>query len=372
MKKIAILGLHLNYGGVEEAITQQANMLCERFDVELAIIYKMNEVSPLVINPKVKVTYLTDFKPNRDEFKYSLKHFKLINVLKEGVKAIKILYFKKHSMKEYIKNSDKDIYISSRIEITSLLSKYGKGLKIAEEHRHHNNDKKYIKKLKRATKKIDYLVNVSKGLNDFYSNVLSCKCVHIPNALSFTPINSSKLNNKNIISVGRLSHEKGFLDLIDVFKIVHDIDNEFTLDIIGDGVERNLIINKISEYNLSDAITMHGFQNRKYVNKRLINSSLYVMCSFEESFGIVLIEAASFGVPQIAFSSATGACEIIRNNKTGYLIDNRDKNEMAIKIVELINNKKKLYDMGDNAKTLSNRYSFDNIKEEWFRFLRGA
>ena len=50
MKKISILGLHLNYGGVEEAIVSQANMLCERFDVELAIIYKINDVSPLEID----------------------------------------------------------------------------------------------------------------------------------------------------------------------------------------------------------------------------------------------------------------------------------------------------------------------------------
>ena len=58
------------------------------------------------------------------------------------------------------------------------------------------------------------------------------------------------------------------------------------------------------------------------------------MCSKEESFGIVLIEAGSFGIPEIAFDSAQGANEIIINNKTGYLIHNRDKYKMANKIVE--------------------------------------
>ena len=49
------------------------------------------------------------------------------------------------------------------------------------------------------------------------------------------------------------------------------------------------------------------------------------MSSLTESFGLVLIEASSFGLPCIAFSSANGACEIIKDNWDGYLIENRDK-----------------------------------------------
>ncbi len=65
------------------------------------------------------------------------------------------------------------------------------------------------------------------------------------------------------------------------------------------------------------------------------------MCSHEESFGIVLIEAGSFGVPQVAFDSAQGAHEIIKNNRTGYLIQNRNKKEFATKAHELLNDRKK-------------------------------
>lgn len=50
------------------------------------------------------------------------------------------------------------------------------------------------------------------------------------------------------------------------------------------------------------------------------------MTSKEESFGLVLIEAMSFGVPCIAYSSAEGAKEIIKP-ATGYLIENRNRKE---------------------------------------------
>ena len=65
MKKISILGLHLNYGGVEKSIVSQANMLVDAFDVELVITYKMNERVAFNIDPRVKITYLTNKKPNR-------------------------------------------------------------------------------------------------------------------------------------------------------------------------------------------------------------------------------------------------------------------------------------------------------------------
>lgn len=373
MKKISILGLHLNYGGVEQAIVNQANALCNDYEVELAITYKLTDIPAFKINPKVKIKYLTNFKPNKKELLDSLKAKRFISFLKEGIKSIKILFAKNSTMKEYIKKSNSDIIISSRITFTKILSKNKKKnvITIAEEHRHHNNNQKYIKKLKKSCRNIDYLIPVSKELTNFYSKVIpNVKCLYIPNCLDFWPIEYSKLNNKNIISIGRLSKEKGFLDLIDVFYLIHEMDNECHLDIIGDGTEMTSIKEKIQKYKLEQNITLHGFKNKEYINNKLLNSSLYLMCSYEESFGIVLIEAGSFNIPAIAFDSAQGANEIIKNNKSGYLIKNRDKKTMANKAIDLINNRDKLLKFGINARNIAKKYSYENIKNEWLNFLK--
>ena len=371
MKKIAILGLHLNFGGVEQAIINQANMLCDSYEVSLVISYKMSEKPAFYVNPKVKIVYLMDLIPNKDEIKQAIKSFNIIKIIKEGFKSIKVLYLKRHTMIKYIKHSQDDILISSRISFTKLLNKYGKNkVKIAEEHRHHNNDQKYINSLVKACSNIDYLVCVSKELTNFYKGLLkNTKCIYIPNGLDYFPSSVSKLNNKDLISVGRLSVEKGYSDLIDVFKLIYDVDKKFHLDIIGDGDEYGIISEKIKKYKLENSVTLHGFQNKEYINKLLEKSSLYLMCSFEESFGIVLIEAASFGVPQIAFSSAQGAKEIISNNKSGFLIENRNKEEMAKKVVELINNKDKLTSFGVESRKIAKIYSFDEVKKEWNNFI---
>ena len=98
-------------------------------------------------------------------------------------------------------------------------------------------------------------------------------------------------------------------------------------------------------------------------------ASLYLMTSHEESFGTVLVEASSFGIPQIAFSSAQGAHEIIENNVSGYLIEDRNKEEMAKKVIELMSDRKKLKTLGDNAFKVARKYSYSHVKDEWLNFI---
>ena len=96
---------------------------------------------------------------------------------------------------------------------------------------------------------------------------------------------------------------------------------------------------------------------------------MFVFPSESEGLGLVLIEASSFGLPCIAFSSANGACEIIKDNWDGYLIENRDKEKMAKRIVNLIKNPERRIIMGDNAYKKSINYKADNIKDMWVKLF---
>lgn len=95
MKKIAILSLHLNYGGVEKAVATLANMLCDDYKVEIICTYKMGNKPVYKIDDKVKIKYLIPYGPNKKEIKQNFKNFKIFNLLKEGIKAIKVLYLRK-------------------------------------------------------------------------------------------------------------------------------------------------------------------------------------------------------------------------------------------------------------------------------------
>lgn len=374
MKKITILALHLGYGGIEKCISSLANVLSNEYEVDIISTYKLYDNPPFKLSKNIKITYLMEEKPNKKEIKDALKNLKLITYFKELLKALNILKKKKHLMIKAIKDCNSDVIISTRDIHNLWLGTYGKKdtLKIGWEHNHHNNNQKYIRKIVNSVSNLDYFVLVSKELEEFYRQKLEenkCKTVYIPNTLDYYPKKVSNLEEKNIISIGRLSKEKGYLDLIDVYKLVHQVYPNWKLHIVGDGVEKEKIKQKIEKYGLNDKIILHGYQEKKYINQLLEKSSVYVMCSHTESFGIVLLEAFSFGIPCVAFDSARGATEIISNNWDGYLIKDRNKENMAKKICELISNENRRIIMGANGIKKAKQYDINVIKEKWIKII---
>lgn len=371
MKKVVILALHLGYGGIERAITDLSNILVSDYDVEIVSTYKLYDNPVNNLDKRVKVTYLTNLKPNKEEFINSFKKFNIINIIKEGIKSIKILRLKKKKMIEYIKNSKSDVIISTRDIHNKWLGKYASKdiLKIGWEHNHHHGNKKYINKIIKSVKNLDYFVLVSHDLENFYKDKVKSKCIYIPNVIEKSNI-TSNLESCNLVTIGRLSPEKGYLDLIDIFKNINDLYPNWKLNIIGDGMEYSKIKNKINELKLEDNIILHGYLKKEEINKVLEKSSIYLMTSYTESFGIVLLEAMSFGIPCIAFTSAEGANEIISDNIDGYLIPNRNKDLMIEKIKYLIENIDERKRLGKNGLSKIEKFSPEKVKINWKNIIK--
>ena len=93
------------------------------------------------------------------------------------------------------------------------------------------------------------------------------------------------------------------------------------------------------------------------------------MASYTESFGIVLIEAQSFGIPCVAFDSARGALEIIEDSKNGYLIPDRNFEKMSEKLNLLIEDAGLRERLGKEARKNSLQYSEEVIQKLWFEFI---
>ena len=375
MKKVSILALHLGYGGIEKCITSLANMLASYYEVEIICVYQLYEEPVFKLDERVSIQYLIhDRKPNKKEFKKALSNKQLLKIIKEGASGIKTLYLRKHKMIEAIKNSHSDIIIATRDIFDEWLSLYGKEdtLKIGWEHNHHHQNEKYAREIVRSCKDLDHLVLVSKDLYKFYQKKMKpyhCRCSYIPNMLDFIPKTSSKLDKERFISVGRLSPEKGFTDLIDLAVNLKKRYASWHLDIIGDGVLKDQLEKEIKEKNLTSFITLHGFQNSDYIAKLLHQSSIYLMTSYTESFGIVLIEAMSHGLPCIAYDSAEGAKEIIQSGYNGYLIKHRNKNAYLKKVDDLVKQEDTRKQLGKNAKKSVHIYMPEEIIKKWQNLL---
>ena len=157
-----------------------------------------------------------------------------------------------------------------------------------------------------------------------------------------------------------------------MLKIYNQLEKKYpdwTLDIIGDGNQREVLEKYINNHQLNNKVILHGFQNKDYIDEKLHESSIYLMTSYTESFGIVLIEAMSHGIPCIAFSSAEGAREIIKSGKNGYLIKNRNFNAIIKKISDLIENEEERKRIGISARQSVKKYTGNIVKKEWIQLL---
>lgn len=368
--KITILGLHLGYGGVENAISNIANMLEEKYEVEVISLYRKKE-EPFKFNKRVKIKHLMNITSNKNEFKKALKNKQGLKILKEGIKSIYILLNKNYLLKKAIINSDSKIIISTRYSFSKILNKYGrdKTIKIHQEHTY-NVNLQYIKKLN-YLQNINYIMPVSKSILLKYKDKITINMKYIPLTLDYYPNKSeiSDLNNNNLISIGRLENEKAMDELIYIMNGLTKNNKNVLLNIYGDGSNHQKLESLINEFKLEKNIKLWGFKPKKEIQDALKQSTLYLMTSKEESFGLVLIEAMSFGVPCIAYSSAEGAKEIIKPN-TGYLIDNRDRKEYINQIENYLKYSiREKQEMGRNARKNINTYKFDTVKREWIKFI---
>lgn len=368
MKKITILALHLNFGGVEKYISSLCKMLEDDYDIELIVTYRSKPAFDF--SRKIKIRYLIDGMPNKDEFKKSLKNKQIFKTFKEGIIAAKMLLLKRILNIKAIKNIESDYIITTREFHSKLVGKYAKKniVKIATEHNYHNNDVKYVNKLLKSVANFNFLVVVSKELKDYYDKLSRIKVVYIPNTIDFIPKEKSKLNKNNIVAVGRFSKEKGFDDLIDVFKLVNNEIDDSKLYLIGDGNQMPLIKEKIDNYGLNGKVILTGFLSQSEIKNFYLESKLYVMTSYTESFGLVLIEAMSYGLPCVAFDCASGAREIINENN-GVLISDRNSQDMAKEIIKLFKDSERLKKLAGQTLNTCKKYSMDEVKQKWMNLL---
>ena len=374
MKKITFLVLHLGYGGIETATINTANSLCDKYDIEIMSFYNLDNNQANKLNSKIRVKYLYNGNPNKEEFLKSLHNHKIFNTLKEGIKAGQILLKKRIKVIKYIKNCKSDYIVSTRCEFSTLLSKYGNNntVKIAQEHRYHNNDKKYINTIKNKYNNIDYLFALTKCLyndyKEFLKNNKHTKVELVPNMLYEIPKCNSKLDKKNIITISRLDYGKKNDDIIKSFSKIKE--SNWKLYIIGDGKEFNNLKKLIDDSNLNNKVILTGYKNKEEINKYMLDSSLFLMASITEGLPMVLLEAMSYGIPCIAYEVPSGVNDIIEDGRNGYIIKNRNELEYIKRIEEVINDSKLRNKLGTNAKEKAKEFSKEKIVNIWKNILK--
>ena len=114
---------------------------------------------------------------------------------------------------------------------------------------------------------------------------------------------------------------------------------------------------------------MTGYLSKEEQEKYWLDSCLYAMTSISEGLPMVLLEAMQHSIPCIAYRTESGITDIIKNNKNGYIIDNRSSDDYIKTINSLLSNSIKLKELSIYAKEYSCNFSKDNILKLWYKVL---
>lgn len=337
-------------GGAERVICNVANLFVEELNKDVLIITTNKKNSNLFYNLNKNVLIINLNIYNTQKNKY-IKKFEVIKKLKKIDKNY---------------NIDKYFGVGTLNTLLLKLALIKKNI-YAYEHIEYDAIKKILIPFRQIIypklKGIIVLTEIDKikylKLND--------KVFLIPNFLSFYPKDSSSLNNKVILSIGRLTARKGFDYLIKSCNLIKEELKDWNVIIIGEGEEKEALYNLIKSYKLEEIIKIHLPTNN--IIKYYENASIYVMPSLYEGFGMVLIEAMALGVPCISFNCPTGPGDIIKNNQDGFLVKEKNIMELSKCMKKLILDEELRKIFGKNAKKNVLRFSKERIKILWESLL---
>ena len=186
----------------------------------------------------------------------------------------------------------------------------------------------------------------------------------IPNPLN--PLNcKNSVKIKRIISVGRLTIEKGHIHLLRAFSMVKD--KEWELTLVGDGIEKEYLMLEAIHLGINDRVVFHG--QLPNFNSIICSSEIFVLPSLHEGFPNALLEAMSVPLACIASDCVAGPGEIIKDGVNGLLVTPGDEEELALAIDRLITDSVLRQNLATEAYKVRENYDFDTIAKEYLNFL---
>ena len=199
---------------------------------------------------------------------------------------------------------------------------------------------------------------------------LSRKIAVIPNVIE--PLDDeheahSPRNSKVVLSVGRLSREKGHDVLIRAFACVADKFPDWRLRIVGDGILRSELSSLIESLGLQRRVELAP--TKKSVAMDYRTAEIFVLPSRFEGFPNALMEAMQSGCPVVSANCPVGPAEILSDGSDGLLFRNEDASGLASQLTILMQDGELRRSLGERARETVRKYEPEVVLPIWDRLL---
>ncbi|MCG2779432.1 MAG: glycosyltransferase family 4 protein [Weeksellaceae bacterium] len=185
----------------------------------------------------------------------------------------------------------------------------------------------------------------------------------IPNPIPFYPDSPSALQSKKVIAVGKQSFQKAYdLLLLSWSQLPCEL-KDWELHIYGK-IDESLNLSELAEQlGIEQQVFFHDPE--KNIKTRYLESSVFVLSSRFEGFGMVIIEAMACGLPVVSFDCPYGPSDIINHGTDGWLAENGNTGVLAEHMASLMNDAGLQQRFGTSGRTTAQKYRPEVIVEQW-------
>ena len=355
MFKIVCVIPSLSIGGMERVMSVLLNKFSKKnIEIHLVLYGRSREIKYSI--PKSIIIHRPSFSYSEtNRFIFTLKTILYLRKEIKNIKPDSILSFGE--------------YWNSLVLLSLLNLKYP--IYISDRSQPNKDLGKIQNKLRNFLypKATGYIAQTIKASEIAAKNKWNSNITVIGNPIKQNSIQDFGNRDNIILTVGRLIPTKHIDELIDIFRIVNAKD--WKLIIVG-GNSKNLnLLDKytklVQELGLSDSIKLVGAKSN--VEEYYKKAKIFAFTSSSEGFPNVIGEAMSYGLPVIAYDCTAGPSDLIINEKTGFLIEERDQKTYIEKLNMLIQNENLRSMQG--KKSLENIVNFDadHIAKKVFNFI---
>ncbi len=257
-----------------------------------------------------------------------LNKIKLIFLLKNGLVKNEIKRTRKKFLREVY-----DVEIAFKDGFCTIFTAYGDSKKkITWLHTDYSNNDPaihYVKTYSNALKKIDTIVSISEDVKKRFNKKYGFedKTIIINNYIDKEKVINKSNEEKvkytaklNFVAIGRLSKVKGYDRLINIFNHLNkdNLLEDVSLNIIGDGEERNYLNSLIKQNSLEGKVNLLGKKDNPY--PYLKNSDMLILSSYSEAYPLVVIESLILNIP--VFTCEFSSAYEMLNESNSYIVKN--------------------------------------------------
>lgn len=345
-------------GGIQRIMIDKANYMADTlgWDVTIIVLMRGCPESRYAISPRVRVMCLDVTPLDRTQG----------NILRKLWRGMRMCADSLLRLRRTLKRLKPDIYVACQtLGAMSCVFDIPGMKKVYESHlalrfMPHSGLQRW------CALKADVIVTLTEGDARNFSDA---KCVEvIPNFSLLRAEGTPDYAAKRCVAIGRLTRQKDYPRMVELWRRVSERLPDWVLDIYGEGEERSLIEQGISEAGLDGKVVLHG--NIQDVVNAMQSASVYLMTSRTEGFGIVLVEAMKCGLPVVAFDCDYGPSDVIANGRTGFLVPYGDDAAFVEALQTLMGDAQRRQTMGEAARKEAERFSCEEIMRKWQELFR--